>query len=110
MPVQGRFVGVPGFRAAEVSFLSQRDQLAQLMPFWWRKFSQVSLSWVNTPPLPSARLVPHSLTRCNISMHMTKKFAVYLKRKGTGASQTPKHRGRKNERNPGVSVKIALIF
>ena len=63
LSVHARFTGVPGLSAAEVSSLSQSDQFAQLMPFLCRKFSHVSLSLVNTPPLPSARLTPHSLTK-----------------------------------------------
>ena len=57
---QGPFWGAPGRRAAEVSSLSHRDQLHQLMPRWSRKSSQTLDSSRNTPPLPSARLVPHS--------------------------------------------------
>jgi hypothetical protein len=61
LAVQLPVVLEPGFRAAEVSTRVVKDQFAQLILRWSKKFNQVSVSGRQLPPVPEAADVPHSV-------------------------------------------------
>src|SRR3954471_21412001 len=60
----------PGLRAEAVSGLSNKDQLAQLRLFWFKKSIQVWDSARSRPPFPEASQAPHSVTKSGRPLEM----------------------------------------